>query len=56
MTSMLISRTTFRRGPIFTFSMRLTPEASEKVGKGKYERLFNQVRFKVRAWETAQGI
>ena len=31
----------------------LTPEASEKVRKGNYERLFNQARQKVRAWEAA---
>lgn len=31
----------------------LTPEASEKVRKGNYERLFNQARVKVRAWEAA---
>lgn len=29
----------------------LTKEASEKVRKGNYERLFNQARRKVRAWE-----
>jgi hypothetical protein len=33
----------------------LTPEASEKVRKGNYERLFNAARTKVRAWEQAQG-
>jgi predicted TIM-barrel fold metal-dependent hydrolase len=31
----------------------LTPEASEKVRKGNYERLFDQARVKVRAWEAA---
>lgn len=31
----------------------LTPDASEKVRKGNYERLFNQARTKVRAWEAA---
>jgi hypothetical protein len=29
----------------------LTPEASEKVRKGNYERLFNAARVNVRAWE-----
>ncbi len=31
----------------------LTPEASEKVRKGNYERLFDAARVKVRAWEKA---
>jgi hypothetical protein len=31
----------------------LTPEASEKVRKGNYERLFDAARAKVRAWEAA---
>jgi Amidohydrolase len=31
----------------------LTPEASEKVRKGNYERLFDTARRKVRAWEKA---
>ena len=31
----------------------LTPEASELVRKGNYERLFDEARRKVRAWETA---
>ena len=31
----------------------LTPEASEKTRKGNYERLFNEGRKKVRAWEKA---
>jgi hypothetical protein len=31
----------------------LTPEASEKVRKGNYERLFDEARTKVRAWEQA---
>ncbi len=31
----------------------LTPEASEKVRKGNYERLFDAARIKVRAWEKA---
>jgi Amidohydrolase len=34
----------------------LTPEASEKVRKGNYERLFDEARSKVRAWEKAQGL
>jgi hypothetical protein len=29
----------------------LTPEASEKVRKGNYEKIFNEARQKVRAWE-----
>ena len=32
----------------------LTPEASEKVRKGNYERLFDEARRKVRSWEAAQ--
>ena len=32
---------------------RLTPEASLKVRKGNYERLFDEARRKVRAWEQA---
>jgi len=36
--------------PLFA---KLTPEASEKVRKGNYERLFNAARVKVRAWEKA---
>jgi hypothetical protein len=32
---------------------RLTPEASLKVRKGNYERIFNEGRRKVRAWEQA---
>lgn len=31
----------------------LTPEASEKIRKGNYERLFDEARRKVRAWEKA---
>ncbi len=31
----------------------LPPEANEKVRKGNYERLFNEARRKVRAWENA---
>src|SRR5215213_2275025 len=33
----------------------LTPEASEKVRTGNYERLFDAARQRVRAWERAQG-
>jgi predicted TIM-barrel fold metal-dependent hydrolase len=33
----------------------LTPEASTKVRKGNYERLFDAARKRVRAWERAQG-
>jgi len=36
--------------PLFA---KLTPEASEKVRKGNYERLFDQARKDVRAWERA---
>jgi hypothetical protein len=31
----------------------LTPEASEKVRKGNYEKLFGEARSKVRAWEKS---
>ena len=31
----------------------LTPEASEAVRKGNYQRLFDQARRRVRAWEQA---
>ena len=34
----------------------LTPETSEKVRKGNYERLFDEARSKVRAWEKAHGL
>jgi hypothetical protein len=33
----------------------LTPEASFKVRKGNYERLFDAARVKVRAWENANA-
>jgi hypothetical protein len=33
----------------------LTPEASLRVRKGNYERLFDQGRRKVRAWEAANA-
>lgn len=36
--------------PLFA---QLTPEASEKLRKGNYERLFDEARRKVRAWERA---
>jgi hypothetical protein len=32
---------------------KLTPEASEKLRKGNYERLFDEARRRVRAWEQA---
>jgi hypothetical protein len=32
----------------------LTPEANHKVRFGNYERLFDQARRDVKAWETAQ--
>jgi hypothetical protein len=31
----------------------LDPQASEKVRKGNYERLFDQAKTRVRAWEKA---
>jgi predicted TIM-barrel fold metal-dependent hydrolase len=34
--------------PLFA---KLTPEASEKIRKGNYERLFDEARRRVRAWE-----
>jgi predicted TIM-barrel fold metal-dependent hydrolase len=36
--------------PLFA---KLTPEASEKLRKGNYERLFDAARLRVRAWEEA---
>jgi predicted TIM-barrel fold metal-dependent hydrolase len=36
--------------PLFA---RLTPETKQKVLKGNYERVFDEARRKVRAWETA---
>ena len=33
----------------------LTPDASAKIRKGNYERLFDAARTRVRAWEKAQG-
>jgi predicted TIM-barrel fold metal-dependent hydrolase len=36
--------------PLFA---KLTPEASEKLRKGNYERLFDEARARVRAWEKA---
>ncbi len=38
-------------GPLWQL---LTPEASEKVRKGNYERLFDAARQRVRAWEKRQ--
>ena len=38
--------------PLFA---KLTPEASEKVRKGNYERLFDQARLRVRQWEKANA-
>ncbi|HEU4647668.1 MAG TPA: amidohydrolase family protein [Gemmatimonadales bacterium] len=40
-------------GPLWAL---LTPEASAKVRKGNYERLFDAARQRVRAWERAQGL
>jgi predicted TIM-barrel fold metal-dependent hydrolase len=34
---------------------QLTPEAKEKLLKGNYERIFNEARKKVRAWEKANA-
>jgi predicted TIM-barrel fold metal-dependent hydrolase len=34
----------------------LKPDASEKVRRGNYERLFDAARLKVRAWEKSQGL
>jgi hypothetical protein len=36
--------------PLFA---RLTPEASEKIRTGNYERIFDEARRRVRAWEKA---
>lgn len=36
--------------PLFA---KLSPEVSEKLRKGNYERLFDQARLRVRAWEKA---
>lgn len=33
----------------------LTPDASEKVRKGNYERIFDEARTRVRAWEAANS-
>ncbi len=33
----------------------LTPEAKQKLLKGNYERIFNEARIKVRAWEKAHA-
>jgi predicted TIM-barrel fold metal-dependent hydrolase len=38
--------------PLFS---KLTPEASEKLRKGNYERLFDDARRRVRAWEKANA-
>jgi len=37
------------------FLAKLTPEARQKLLKGNYERLFDQARRRVRAWEQAQA-
>jgi hypothetical protein len=37
------------------FWRQLTPEASLKVRKGNYERLFDEARRRVRAWEKADA-
>jgi hypothetical protein len=33
----------------------LTKDASEKVRKGNYERIFDEARKKVRSWESARA-
>jgi hypothetical protein len=38
--------------PLFA---QLTPEASERLRKGNYERLFDEARRRVRAWEKANA-
>jgi predicted TIM-barrel fold metal-dependent hydrolase len=38
--------------PLFA---QLTPDASEKLRKGNYERLFDEARRRVRAWERANA-
>jgi hypothetical protein len=38
--------------PLFA---KLTPEAKQKLLTGNYERLFDEARLKVRAWEKAHG-
>ena len=37
------------------FFAKLTPEASTKLRLGNYERLFDEGRRKVRAWERAHA-
>jgi hypothetical protein len=39
-------------GPLWSL---LTNDASDKVRKGNYERLFDEARQKVRAWEHAHS-
>jgi uncharacterized protein (UPF0548 family) len=34
----------------------LTPQTSRKLRLGNYERIFDDARRKVRAWEKAQGL
>jgi amidohydrolase family protein len=41
-------RVYFQYGPLWNL---LSPEASEKVRKGNYEKIFDEARRKVRAWE-----
>jgi predicted TIM-barrel fold metal-dependent hydrolase len=40
----------YQYGPLWNL---LTPEAREKVRKGNYERIFDEARRKVRAWEAS---
>jgi hypothetical protein len=46
-------RVYYQYGPLWKL---LDEEASEKVRKRNYERLFDEARRKVRAWEKAQGL
>ena len=41
----------YQYGPLWDL---LHKETSEKVRKGNYERIFDQARLKVRAWEKAK--
>ena len=46
-------RVYFQYGPLWKV---LDEKTREKVLKGNYERIFDEGRHKVRAWETAQGL
>ena len=43
----------YQYGPLWKL---LDGKTGEKVRKGNYERLFDEARHKVRAWEMAQGL